>query len=322
MNTRRRCLAASAVWPALVWTGALHAQPNAPVVIGLLSAHERQANVALVEAMAALGWKLGVHYRLEARYAEGVVDRLPALAQELAALKPALVIAVPSSSARAMAAAAPATPIVLAPGDPVASGLVTNLARPGGMVTGLSSVSGELNVKLLELVVEALPKIRRVGILADSTIRAHAAYMSNVRGAAERLGVAAHIAELAKPEDIEGAVARLARDKVQALVIASNAWLWPHLPKIMALALAQRWPVVGTSPNVPKQGGLLSYGASAGRAKRVAYYVDRILKGAKPGDLPIEQPTTFDMVLNLKTAKLLGITIPTSIRVRATEVIE
>jgi putative tryptophan/tyrosine transport system substrate-binding protein len=322
MNTRRRCLAAGAVWPALVWTGALHAQPNAPLVIGFLSLHERHANVALVEAMAALGWKLGVHYRLEARYAEGFADRLPALAQELAALKPALVIAVPSSSARAMAAAAPATPIVLAPGDPIASGLVTNLARPGGMITGLSSVAGELNGKLLELVVEALPKIRRVGILADSTIRAHAAYMSNVRGTAERLGVAAHIAELAKPEDIEGAVARLVRDKVQALVISSNAWLWPHLPKIMALATAQRWPVVGTSPSVPKQGGLLSYGASAGRAKRVAYYVDRILKGAKPGDLPIEQPTTFDMVLNMKTAKLLGITIPPSMLVRATEVIE
>ena len=322
MNARRRWLMAGAAVPALAWTGALHAQAKPPVLIGFLSVHERHANVALVEAMAALGWKLGVHYRLEARYAEGVVDRLPALAQELAALKPALVIAVPSSSARAMAAAAPATPIVLAPGDPVASGLVTNLARPGGMVTGLSSVSGELNVKLLELVVEALPKIRRVGILADATIRAHAAYMSNVRGTAERLGVAAHIAELAKPEDIEGAVARLAREKAQALVIASNAWLWPHLPKIMALALAQRWPVVGTSPSIPKQGGLLSYGASAGRAKRVAYYVDRILKGAKPGDLPIEQPTTFHMVLNMKTAKQLGLEIPQLLRLRADEVIE
>ena len=322
MNLRRKWLAAGAAWPALAWTGALHAQPNAPLVIGLLSAHGRQAQVAFVEAMAELGWKLGVNYRLEARYAEGFGDRLPALAQELAALKPALVVAVPSSSARAMAAAAPATPIVLAAGDPMSSGLVTDLARPGGMITGLSSVTTELNVKLFELMMEALPKIRRVGILADSTIRAHATNMTNARRAAERLGFAAHIAELAKPEDIEQAVARLARDKVQALVIASNAWLWPHLPQIMALALAQRWPVVGVSHEVPKQGGLLSYHPSAGRAKRVAYYVDRILKGAKPGDLPIEQPTTFDLVLNLKTAKALGIKIPQSMLIRATEVIE
>lgn len=322
MSPRRGWLAAGAAWPTLAWMGALHAQPNAPVVIGVLSAHDRRANVGFVEAMAELGWKRGVNYRLEARYAEGFGDRLPALAQELAALKPTIVVAWPSSSARAMAAAAPTTPIVLAAGDPVSSGLVTDLARPGGMITGLSSVTTELNVKLFELMMEALPKIRRVGILADSTIRAHIANMASARRAAQRLGFAAHIAELAKPEDIEQAMARLARDKLQALVIASNAWLWPHLPQIMALALAQRWPVVAVSPDVPKQGGLLSYSPSEGRIKRVAYYVDRILKGAKPGDLPIEQPTTFDLVLNLKTAKHLGITMPQSMLIRATEVIE
>ena len=326
MNTRRKCLVAGAVVPALAWVHALRAQPKAPVVIAYLTTHRRETSVAKLavfnQGMAELGWKLGVNYRLEARYAEGFVDRLPALAQELAASKPALVIALPSSSARAMAAAAPTTPIVLADGDPVSSGLVTNLARPGGMITGLSNLGSELNVKLLELTLEALPKIRRVGVLADSTGRSYAANVTNIRRAAQRLGFEAHIAELAKLEDIEPGVARLAQDKVQALVIGTNAWLWPHLSKIMELSLAQRWPVVSVSPAVPRQGGLLSYGDSGGEFKRVAYYVDRILKGAKPGDLPIEQPTTFRLVLNLKTAKQLGITLPPSMLVRATEVIE
>ena len=326
MNTRRSCLAAGLVVPALAWTGALLAQTKPPVVIGNLTTgspdSDRAGIAAFNEAMAGLGWKLGVHYVMEARHAQGQVERLPALAQELAALKPALFIASPSSSARALAATAPTTPIVLADGDPMASGLVTNLARPGGMITGLSNVGADLHPKVVELLVEALPKIKRLGFLADSTIRAHAANVASVRRAAERLGVEAVIAEVAKPADIEPAMARMAQDGVQALVIMTSAWFGLQLPKIMALAMAQRWPVVGFHDLVPRLGGLFSYGRSAGHAQRVATYVDRILKGAKPGDLPIEQPTVFDLVLNLKTAKTLGIAIPPSIRLRATEVIE
>lgn len=322
MNTRRTCLAAGAAWPALAWAGALRAQPSAPVLIGVLNIGERTPSTAFGDAMAELGWKLGVNYRLEARYADGFPDRLPALAQELAALKPAVVVALPSSSARAMAAASPTTPIVLADGDPLSSGLVTSLALPGGMITGLSNVVADLNPKLLELLVETLPKIRRVGFLADSTVRAYAANVATVRRVAARLGVEAYIAEAAKPEDFEPAVARLAREKVQALVILSNAWFRPHYPKLMELALAQRWPVVGIQRSLASQGALFNYSNSGGRAHRVAWYVDRILKGAKPGDLPIEQPTTFEMVLNLKTAKQLGVTIPRSVMARVTEVIE
>ena len=326
MNTRRSCLAAGLVVPALAWTGALRAQTKPPVVIGILTTGSpdstRAGIAAFNEAMAGLGWKLGVHYVMEMRYAQGQVDRLPALAQELAALKPALFIASPSSSARALAATAPTTPIVLADGDPMASGLVTNLARPGGMITGLSNVGADLHPKVVELLVEALPKIKRLGFLADSTIRAHAAIVASVRRAAERLGVEAVIAEVAKPVDIEPAMARMAKDGVQALVIMTSAWFGSQMPKILSLAMAQRWPVVGFHESVPRLGGLFSYGSSAGRALRVATYVDRILRGAKPGELPIEQPTVFDLVLNLKTAKTLGIAIPPSIRLRATEVIE
>ena len=131
------------------------------------------------------------------------------------------------------------------------------------------------------------------------------------------------IAEMARPEDIEPAFVRLAKDKVQALVLLASVWIGPFHPNIIGRALAQRWPVVGIGSGTPRQGGLFSYGPDAGAlVRRSATYVDRILKGAKPGDLPIEQPTTFEMVLNMKTARLLGITIPPSMRLRATEVIE
>ena len=320
MNTRRRWLAAGAAWPALAWTGALRAQANPPVVVGMLSSSPRGRGTDLfIEGMAALGWKLGAHYVLEERYADGRAQLLPALAQELAEKKPAVIVARPSSAARAAAAAAPATAIVLFDGDPVSSGLVTSLARPGGMITGLSNVSAETDLKSIDLLMEAMPKLQRIGFLADSTVRAHAAKVRDVRRATERLRVDAVIVDMATPEDIAPALAQLAKAKVQALVILSSAWFGPHYPKIMEPALAQRWPVAGAA----RQGGLFSFGANLRDApRRAAHYVDRILKGAKPGDLAIEQPTTFDLIVNLKTAKALGITMPKSFMLRATEVIE
>ena len=327
MNTRRRWLAAGAAWPALTWAQALRAQANPPVLIGWLSATSRDGGLARLnafnEGMAALGWKLGAQYVLEERHADGRVDRLPALAQEIAAKKPAVIVAEPVTSARAVAAAAPTTPIVLANGDPLAQGLVTNLARPGGMITGLSNVTSDMNYKVLELLVEVQPKLQRVGFLADSSSPSHGAQVAGVRHAAERLRVQAIIVDLARPEDIEPAFVRLAKDKTQALVILAGAWFYPLYPKILSLAAVQRWPVVSTVGGGTRQGGLFSYGPDRDAIiRRSATYVDRILKGAKPGDLPIEQPATFDFIVNMKTAKTLGITMSPSMLVRATEVIE
>lgn len=325
-DSRRRWLAAAAAVPTLAWTGALRAQANPPVVIGGLSPNSRgegRGTRAFNESMAALGWKVGTQYVLEERYAEGQVDRLPALAQEIAAKKPAVIVVQTSTAAKAAAAAAPTTPIVVANGDPLSTGLVTNLARPGGMITGLSNVSAELNLKLVELLAESLPKLKRVGILADSTSTRHAAVVNSVRRAAEHFRVEAVIAEVARLEDLEPAMARLAKDKVQALVLLASVWVGQYHPKIIGFALAQRWPVVGIGSGTPRQGGLFSYGPDAlALVRRSAHYVDRILKGAKPGDLPIEQPTIFELVLNLKTAKQLGIVMPPSMMIRATEVIE
>ena len=285
VETRRRWLAASAAIPALASLGALHAQANAPVVIGWLDIASRDAGRhglnAFNEGMAALGWKMGAQYVLEARHADGYAERLPALAQELAVTKPALIVAALSPSARAAAAAAPPTPIVLANGDPMSSGLVASLARLGGLITGVSNVARDTGLKVIELLVESLPRLKRVGFLADR------------------------------------AIWRLRRTS------SRPAWFSSHLSTIIQLARAQRWPVVGNVSSLARLGGLFTFGADTqALARRSAYDVDRILKGAKPGELPIEQPTTFRLVLNMKTAKTLGITMPPSMLVRATEVIE
>ena len=326
MNTRRGWLVAGAAWPALAWIGTLRAQAKPPVVIGLLNVRSRRSDEARLvfrDGMAALGWQHGARYVVEERSADGRVERLPALAQELAAMNPAVIMARPSTAARAAAAAAPTTPIVLEGGDPLATGLVSSLARPGGLITGLSNVSSDLNLKVFQILLDALPELRRVGFLADPTSRSYDAVVGDVRRAAERLGVEAVIVDVARPEDIEPAVARLAREKVQALVMLASSWFFAYRTRIMQPALAQRWPVVGVIADITRQGGLLSYGIDdLALVRRSAWYVDRILKGARPGDLPIEQPTAFQMVLNLKTARSLGIAIPPSVMIRATEVIE
>lgn len=327
VDARRKMLAAGLGFSALVWTGALRAQANPPLVIGWLSTGTQEAGengrATFSESMAALGWRLGTQYVFEARAADGRMELLSVLAQEIAAKKPAVIVTMPSSSARAAMAAAPTTPVVLALGDPLSTGLVTSLARPDAMLTGLSNVSTDTGQKAIELLMETLPKLKRVGFLADSTSPTHGSIVASARRAAERLRIDAVIVDVGKPEDIEPAMARLTKAKVQALVVLPASWFQAHMPKIIQPALAQRWPVVGNIDRIPKQGGLFSFSADE-RAliQRSAYYVDRILKGAKPGDLPIEQPTTFKMVLNLKAAKALGISMPQSILIRATEVIE
>lgn len=326
MNARRQWLAAGVAVPALVWMDALRAQTRPPLVIGWLDASSsetaRYMLNAFNEGMAALGWRLGVQYRLEERYADGQVGRLSALAQELAAKKPAVILALPSRAVEAAAQAAPTTPIVRVSGNSPLTGMVASLARPGGMVTGLSNVVAEVNQKAIELLVEAMPKLKRVGFLADPTSDGRDDNVSNVHRAAERFGFEAVIVDMAKPEDIEPAFVQLAKGKVQALVVLPFVWFEPHMPTIMQRAQAQRWPVVGAAAGA-RRGALFSYGPDrAALARRSAYYVDRILKGAKPGDLPIEQPTTFQLVLNMKTAQTLGIAFPPAMLVRATEVIE
>ena len=201
VEPRRRWLAAGAAWPALAWAGALRAQTNPPAVIGWLSTgspdSDRRVLNAFNEGMAALGWKLGTQYLFEERHADGRVERLPALAQELAAKRPAVIVALPSESVRAAARAAPTTPVVRAAGDSALTGLVESLARPGGMVTGVSTVSDEMHLKTIEFLVESMPKLRRIGFLVDSTSRGRDTNVNTARQAAERFGFDAVIVDMA-----------------------------------------------------------------------------------------------------------------------------
>jgi len=328
-STRRRLLISAAAWPALAWAGTVLAQSkNAPVVIGWLNTDSRVLSghnlTEFKEGLAALGWKEGAQYVIEERWANGRIDQLQPLAEELAARKPAIIVAALVAAVIAGAKAAPRTPIVMASGgDPVALGLVKSLARPGGMITGVTGVPAETTEKHLELLLAAAPKLRRVGVLNDSTAPVRASLMEAVRRSAAQYQVEARFAEVASPEEIEPAISRLAKEGVQALVVTGGLMLRNERRRIVKLALAQRWPVVSGSGGWAEAGALLSYSADAlANYRRAAYYVDRILKGAKPADLPIEQPTKFELVINMKTARALKLEISRDLAVRADKVID
>ena len=313
---------------AAAWPLAVRAQAKLPVIIGVLHPGSREATVhrlvAFKEGLAALGWKEGSNVLFEERWADGRVERLQALAEDLAARKPAMIVTGGSAPVVAAAKAAPNTPIVMATvGDPVAAGHVKSLARPGGMITGVTSIAGNITEKYLELLLSVTPKPRRVGFLFESTGLIAQSHMEAARQSSARLSAEVRFAEAARPEEIEPAISHLAKEGVQALVIMPSTVFAADRRRIVGLALTQRWPVVAQTHEYAEAGALLSYGADpSANYRRAAYYVDRILKGTKPGDLPIEQPTKFELVINLKTAKSLGLAIPQELLLRADKVIE
>ena len=326
MNRRREfllILSGAAFAPR--WT---LAQPRQPIVVGLLHSGSRDATAnrlaAFKEGLAALGWKEGAQVAFEDRWADGKVERLSALAEELAARKPAVILTGGSPPVAAVIKSAPNTPVVMATiGDPVASGFVSSLARPGGMITGIASITGTVTEKYLELLLEAAPKIRRIGFLFDSTVLITPLHLEAARRSSARLSVDVHYAEAPRLDEIEPAMSRLAKESVDALVVMPSTVFASHRQHILKLALAHRWPVIAQTNEYVEAGALLSYGADPiASYRRAAYYVDRILKGAKPGDLPIELPARFVLAVNLRTAKTLGIVVPQSILLRADRVIE
>lgn len=327
MNNRRKLIIGLGLGP-LAWTGtALGQAKTPPVVIGWFSPGPQLSGrtlLAFKEGMAALGWKEGANYILEIHWAEGRVDRLPGLAEELAAKKPAVIVAVSLDATIAAAKAAPKVPIVQALGSsPVDVGLATSLARPGSMVSGITNLSDELSAKSLEMLLAVAPTLKRVGFLVDLGSSRYDYQLQSVRSAAEHYRVEARFAEVSKAEEIEPAIARLAKEGVEGLVVLPSIGLFnAERRRIITTAFAHRWPVIARGGAWVRSGALLSYGADIlVLCRRAAYYVDRILRGAKPGDLPIEQPTKFVLVVNLKTAKALGITIPRWMLLQADSVI-
>ena len=264
---------------------------------------------------------------IEYRSAEGKLERLPALAAELVALKVDVIVAASTLAALAAKQATRTLPIVFAAaGDPVTSGLVTSLARPGGNVTGLSFFSPELVGKCLEQLKQAVPEVSRVAVLwqpGGPGERTEKDMLKAAEVAARALGVRLQFVEARGPEDFDRAFSDMTRARAGALTVLPSTMFFNERRRLVDLAAKNRLPAVYPWREYVEAGGLMSYGPNVPDLfRRAATYVDKILKGAKPGDLPVEQPTKFELVINLKTAKALGLTIPQSLLQRADQVIE
>ena len=282
---------------------------------------------AFRQGLRDLGYVEGRNLVLEIRSAEGKYERYPALAAELVALKVDVIVATDTPAALTAKQATRTLPIVfLAAADPVTSGLVTSLARPGGNVTGLSNVTPELVAKRLELLKQAVPGVSRVAVLWHPGAvgeRTEKDMLKGVEVGARALGVPLQFVEARGPADFDRAFSDMTRARVGALTVLGSAMLFAERRRFLDLAAKNRLPAVYPSREFVDAGGLMSYGSDrADLFRRAAAYVDRILKGARPADLPIEQPTKFEFVINLKTAKALGLTIPPSVLGRADHVIQ
>jgi putative ABC transport system substrate-binding protein len=258
------------------------------------------------------------------RHAENKLDRLPALAAELVSLRVDVIMTFATPASLAAKATTTIPIVMVAVGDPVGVGLVKSLSRPGANITGLSLNNVESAEKRVELLKEAVPKLTRVAVLANKGNPAfNALQLARTRKVAERRGIAVTVFEVTKPEDFEDAFAAMAKDRVNGVVILPDAAWTAQRKRIVQLALQYRLPSVISDSRTADADFLLAYGPDVAEIyRKAANYVDRILKGTKPADLPVEQPTKFELMINLKTAKALGLTIPPSLLQRADQVIE
>jgi putative ABC transport system substrate-binding protein len=313
---------------AVGWSLASSAQtqPKIPRVGFIFGSNPTlQHNVEVFrQALRELGYVEGQTIVLELRWAEGLIERIPGLAAELVRLKVDVLVVVGSPAALAAKNATQTIPIVMLAVDPVGLGLVGSLSRPGGNVTGLSYYSEALSGKRLELLKELVPGLARVGVLRNPLAPVHPILWKDTEVAAQRLAVALEALELRGPEDFEAAFATAKQRNAQALLVFDDLLTFTYRSRITGLAASSRLPVMYPYPEFPLEaGGLMSYGYGGDYPfRRAAALVDKVLKGAKPADLPIEQPTRFELVINVKVAKALGLTIPPSLLARADELIE
>ncbi len=311
-------LAAVAQQPGKVYRiGVLvNVSPTTPEIVRLWE--------AFAEGMRERGYIEGQNFVIERRSTEGRVERSPSHAAELVSLKVDLIVAVGTPTALAAKQATSAIPIVMMyVVDPVEAGIVDSLARPGGNVTGVAFGAGlEIVGKYLELLKEAVPKVSRVAVLSNPASSLNAAYLRETQAAARVLGVTLQFYEVRDPNEFEGAFTTMTKARAGALLVLPHPFTYVHAGQIADFAAKSRLPAVYPFRESVEAGGLMAYAANApDMFRRAATYVDKILKGAKPADLPVEQPTKFELVINLKTAKALGLTIPQSLLGRADEVI-
>ncbi len=278
----------------------------------------------LSQGLRELGYVEGRNLALEIRYAEGRTERFPALAAELVSLKIDVLVAATTPGALAAKQATSTIPIVMAVvGEPVEVKLVDSLAHPGGNITGLSLIAPELAAKRLDLLKQTLPKLSGVTVLWNSANQGMRARFQETQHGAQALGVTLKSATVQSPDDFESLFAALTRDRPESLLVLADTVTVANRQRAVEFAARNRVPAIYETRVFVDAGGLMSYGVEfADHYRRVATYVDKILKGAKPADLPVEQPTKFELVINLKTAKALGLTIPQSLLLRADEIIQ
>jgi putative ABC transport system substrate-binding protein len=328
VKTRREFLIAGGAGLCVFAAPLAAQQPGKVARIGRLSPASAAADTGIFEVLQrglnSLGWIEGRNVVMEDRFAEGRSDRLPELAAELVRLKVDVIVTGSTVGALAAKNATATIPIVMVMGgDPVASGLAASLARPGGNVTGFTSLGQELNVKRLEVLKETVPGLARVPVLWNPTFPDAVASVKSLEGAARALGVQLRLVDVRDPAEFEKAFAAMGGEHAKALMVLPDIMFMVHRRRIVKLAAKSRLPAMYGLVEFVDAGGLMFYGASLpDMYARAASYVDRILKGAKPSELPIERPTKFELVINMKTAKALGVTIPQQILLRADRVIE
>lgn len=274
------------------------------------------------KALRDLGYIEGQNIAFEARWSDNKVERLDGLAVELVALKPDVIFAPLTTSARAARRATSTIPIVTASvANPVESGLAASLARPGGNVTGVANLQADLSPKWVQLILECVPKATRVGLLVAPG--ASADMLSNLRSAASDAGLTVLPLVVGSEEDLAGAFASMARERASAFIVAGGAFLYSHASTLVDMAAKAKLPGVYPYRHYAEKGGLFSYGVDLDNQFRLAAgYVDKILKGAKAAEMPMQQPIAFELVVNLKTARTLGIVIPQSVLLKADKIIE
>jgi putative ABC transport system substrate-binding protein len=296
--------------------------------IGYLSANFASSELARTDAfwqgLRGLGYAEGKNIVIEFRFAEGKRDRAPALATELVRLKVGVIVTAGTGSTRTANEATNTIPIVMTQDpDPVGNGFVASLARPGGNITGLSTLSRELSGKRLELLKEIIPKLARVAVLGTSTNSSNAQALRETELAAGALAVKLQYLDVRGPRDIETAFRAASKERADAVIFLGGPVLASHRTQFADLAVKSRLPATYWRSDIVEAGGLMSYAVNlADLDRRAAVFVDKILKGAKPADLPVEQPTKFELVINLKAAKQIGLTIPPSVLARADRVIK
>jgi putative ABC transport system substrate-binding protein len=303
-------------------------QPKKVPRIGFIVGASPSASLARTDAfrqgLRELGHVERKNIVIEWRYAEGKSDRLPALAAELVRLKVDIIVSSGATPTRAAKEATNTIPIVMAQdNDPIGNGFVASLARPGGNITGLATLAPEISGKQLELLKEIVPKLSRVAVLGTSTNPGNAQALRETELAAQAFGVKLQYLDVLDPKDIETVFRAASKGRADAVLVLGSPVLNFKRTQVVELAVKSRLPATYYAPEWVEDGGLMSYGVSfTDSYRRAATYVDKILKGAKPADLPVEQPTKFELFINLKAAKQIGLTIPPNVLARADKVIK